>query len=187
MMICAIIITPTLIIYMLTSMKKLALTGAVLLLGLISCQKNIQEDPINCIDCDQPVDPPPPPPPPPPPDPTIQYLSFRGIRPDDPNGRDPIDNPERGFRFEFIMRASNLTNPYFGADYSSGFSNILQSEDANYGNNKIRLAQVYFYLTDYLQGNYISPAAYSNIQYIFDQLKASGVKALLRFAYRYND
>ena len=43
-------------------------------------------------------------------DSNTQYLVFRGIRPDDPGGKEAIDNPERGFRFEFIMKANDLVN-----------------------------------------------------------------------------
>lgn len=115
-----------------------------------------------------------------------QNLLFRGIRADDPNGRDPLENPERGFRFEFIIKAGDLTNPYHGVNYSGDFTPYIMGEENNFGNNKIKVAQVYFYLTDYLQGN-ISSAAFANMQFIFDELRRAGIKVLLRFAYRYND
>ncbi|HLN46195.1 MAG TPA: DUF4874 domain-containing protein, partial [Candidatus Sulfotelmatobacter sp.] len=131
-----------------------------------------------CTDCL--VYPDDPPPPPAPVDYNTQYLTFRGIRPDDPNGRMPLDNPERGFRFEFIMKAIDLKNPYNGFDYSN-ISSTLQAEEVAHGNEKIRLAQVYFYLTDYLKTP-ISSDAFTRMQSVFDQLKAEGVKVVLRFA-----
>ena len=116
-------------------------------------------------------------------DSNTQYLVFRGIRPDDPGGKEAIDNPERGFRFEFIMKANDLVNPYHGVNYTNNFKHILQSEEVSYGNNKIKLAQVYFYLTDYLQRD-IESSALQNMQYIFDQCRHAGIKIILRFAYR---
>ena len=116
-------------------------------------------------------------------DTNVQYLKFRGIRPDDPGGLEAIDNPERGFRFEFIMNAKDLVNPYHNVEYAGNFNQVLQSEEIAYGNNRIKLAQVYFYLTDYLQAN-LDAAAFKNMQYIFDQCKEAGIKIVLRFAYR---
>ncbi len=120
------------------------------------------------------------------PDTNVQNLSFRGIRPDDPGGLKALDNPERGFRFEFIMTAKDLINPYHGFGYADHFTNILQSEEIAYGNNKIKLAQVYFYLTDYLRTD-IDVSAFKNMQYIFDQCKNEGIKIVLRFAYRHHN
>ncbi len=118
---------------------------------------------------------------PPPP----RTITYRGIRPDDPGG-DPLDNPERGFRFTYSMFASNLKDPFNGPDYSGNFTSNLQADEVNYGANKVRLTHIYFYLTDYLHTT-ISASAFANMQRIFDFLKSNNFKVLLRFAYRVND
>src|SRR5690606_35995044 len=72
---------------------------------LFSCTKIMMDTPDPCITCNtteliplsQSIA-----------DTNTQYLVFRGIRPDDPGGLEAIDNPERGFRFEFIMKAKDL-------------------------------------------------------------------------------
>lgn len=119
-------------------------------------------------------------------DPNIQYLTFRGLRLSDPGGGLPIENPERGFRFEFIMNSENLLNPYHGTNYANNFSATLNNEDIAYGNNKLKIAQVYFYLSSFIGGS-ISASAFNNMQSILDQFNSNGIKVLLRFAYRYNE
>jgi len=125
-------------------------------------------------------DPAPPPPPPP------RTITFRGIRPGDLNGTDAIDNPERGFRFYFALRASNLTDAFSGADYSGDFTAALQGDETAYGSNKVRLVQLYFYLPEYINTP-ISSTAMANMQRIFDFCKLNHFKVLLRFALRVNN
>ncbi|MET9546265.1 hypothetical protein ABZY36_13285 [Streptomyces sp. NPDC006627] len=39
-------------------------------------------------------------------------VPHRGIRPDDPEGRAPLPNPRRGFRYEMSYNARDLTSPW---------------------------------------------------------------------------
>ncbi len=114
-----------------------------------------------------------------------QTISFHGIRPDDINGRRPISNPERGFRLEHIMKVSNLLNPYHRINYSHNFSSYIGKDENNFS-EKTRLTQLYFYLTDYMKTS-IPDNAFRNMQVIFDEIKRSGYKVILVFAYRYDD
>jgi hypothetical protein len=153
---------------------------------LPSCIKTMH-DPCEFNDC-LPEDPggdPNPPPPPPPPDPNIQYITYRGIRPSDPHGTQPLDNPERGFRFGYSMYATNFREPWHNVDYTN-LSYYIDQHEAARANSKVRLAVIYFYLTDLLHTD-ISAAALANMQHIFDHIKNKGFKVILRFAYRVDD
>ncbi|WP_276502973.1 DUF4832 domain-containing protein [Terrimonas pollutisoli] len=114
-----------------------------------------------------------------------QTIYYRGIRADDANASQPLANPERGLRLEHMMQASTLINPYNGLYHRNNMSVILETHEKTY-NEKTKLTQLYFYLTDYL-GKKIPDNALNNMQSIFDQLKKSGYKVILIFAYRYND
>ncbi len=114
-----------------------------------------------------------------------QTVYFHGIRPDDINGRRPISNPERGLRLEHIMKASNLLNPYHRINYSNNFSSFIAADENNF-NEKTKLTQLYFYLTDYMKAS-IPDNAFKNMQVIFDEIKKSGYKVILVFAYRQDD
>lgn len=152
------------------------------LLFLLSCNKEI-EDPVTpatssltrsaalfsslCNHCDN------------------QTITFRGIRPDDLNGKEPVENPERGFRLEHIMKASDLLNPYHKINYASNMADLI-SKDENSYHEKTKVTQLYFFLTDYL-GTKIPDHAFRNMQVIFDEIKKSGYKVILLFAYRYDE
>ena len=84
-----------------------------------------------------------------------------------------------------MMQVSTLMNPFSGIYHKNNMPAILETHEKIY-NEKTKLTQVYFYLTDYL-GTKIPGNAFSNMQSIFDQLKTSGYKVILLFAYRYND
>ena len=114
-----------------------------------------------------------------------QTINFRGIRPDDINGREPLSNPERGFRLEHIMKVSDLLNPYHGINYSNNMASLIRNDEHNY-NEKTKLTQLYFYLTDYLKTS-IPDQAFRNMQKVFDEIKKSGYKVILLFAYRYDN
>jgi hypothetical protein len=142
------------------------------ILMVVSCKKVAEENP--CINCrtaktESILDP-------------VQLIEFRGIRPDDPNGTEPIDNPERGFRFYYSMHASNLNQPFWAENYTN-ITSQLDRDEPQYGNNKIRLTLINFYLTEFLHTT-ISANALANMQHIFDQLKNRGQKVILRFIYR---
>ncbi len=114
-----------------------------------------------------------------------QTIIFRGVRPDDINGREPLSNPERGFRLEHIMKVSDLLNPYQGINYSSNMTSLIRNDEHNY-NEKTKLTQLYFYLTDYLKKS-IPDLAFRNMKKVFDEIKKSGYKVILLFAYRYDN
>ena len=114
-----------------------------------------------------------------------QTIYFRGIRADDANAGKPLANPERGLRLEHMMQASTLINPFNGLYHRNNMSAILETHENTY-EEKTNLTQLYIYLTDYL-GKKIPDNALNNLQSIFDQLKKSGYKVILLFAYRYND
>lgn len=113
-----------------------------------------------------------------------QYIRFRGLRPQDSLGSGPLINPERGLRLEHIIKVNDLASPYQPIIYSDLSAN-LQQDEVNY-DEKTRLTQVYFYLTSYM-GASIPQHAFMNMQLVFDKLRESGYKAILIFAYRYNE
>jgi hypothetical protein len=84
------------------------------------------------------------------------------------------------------MSASTLREPFSGADYFTDFSSVIQAHENGYGNNKVRIALIYFYLKDFLNTT-ISDAAMANMQRIFDNCKQNNLKILLRFAYWANN
>jgi hypothetical protein len=114
-----------------------------------------------------------------------QTITFRGIRPDDANGRDPLANPERGFRLEHIMKASDLLNPYHKINYANSMATLIKKDESNYA-EKTKLTQLYFYLTDYMKTK-IPDHAFRNMQAILDEIKKTGYKVILLFAYRYDE
>lgn len=113
-----------------------------------------------------------------------QVIQFRGIRPDDSTGKEPLLNPERGLRLEHIMKVHDLANPYHPVNFFDLSSNL--EKDELYYSEKTKLTQVYFYLTSYM-GISIPEQAFRNMQLVLDNLKKSGYKAILIFAYRYDD
>jgi hypothetical protein len=126
-----------------------------------------------------------------------QTITFRGIRPDDVNGRAPLRNPERGFRYEAFVLANNLQSPYakvnneananttYGANPSQ-IDSLLTFLENRYGTaDSLTLSQLYIYLTPYV-GKDISPEGLENIRATFQSFTKKGYKALLRFAYDYN-
>jgi hypothetical protein len=108
--------------------------------------------------------------------PQVTYV-YRGIRPDDLGGRDPLLNPHRGLRLEL----------FFNADQAPpSVADLVAQAQANhpdgYEMTGNKVAQVYFYLNAYI-GQHISEAAKTNMQQVFTQLKDLGYTVVLRFAY----
>lgn len=114
-----------------------------------------------------------------------QTITFRGIRPDDANGREPLANPERGFRLEHIMKVSDLLNPYHKINYTNNMASFISKDESIYA-EKTKLTQLYFYLTDYMKTK-IPDHAFRNMQAILDDIKKTGYKVILLFAYRYDE
>ncbi len=64
-------------------------------------------------------------------------------------------------------------------------ADLVSKDEAGY-DEKTKLTQLYFYLTDYLKTQ-IPDRAFRNMQTVFDELKKRGYKVILLFAYRYDD
>lgn len=101
---------------------------------------------------------------------------------------DPLRNPERGFRSEFMVYAHNRNGVFSdNRDFSTGLGNavrdypLLQMPEG-VANDSLTLAQFYIYLTQEALTD-LSSNSLNNIQYFFDELKAAKIKAVLRFAY----
>ncbi|MBS0027797.1 DUF4832 domain-containing protein [Chitinophaga sp. 22321] len=126
-----------------------------------------------------------------------QHVVFRGIRSDDPNGKAPLRNPERGFRYEAFVLANNLQSPYAKANNEANnnttyganpaqIDSLLTFLENRYGpEDSLTLSQLYIYLTPYV-GKDITAAGLENIRATFRSFSNKGYKALLRFAYDYN-
>lgn len=102
-----------------------------------------------------------------------KVIEFRGIYADDPQGREGLYNPDRGFRLETAVDVvENRENPV----------EKLVSEARKYEDDSVSLVQSYFYLT-YTVGKEITDDNFAVMQAYFDQLEKMGMKAVLRFAY----
>ena len=62
----------------------------------------------------------------------------------------------------------------------------MQNAVATFSDDNPRLAQVYFYLTDY-KNKPLDQAAFNNMDRYFQKLKQYHLQAVLRFAYIWND
>jgi len=115
-------------------------------------------------------------------------VTFRGIRPTDPEGRQGLRNPERGLRIETLI-AAEPGEPEWGpaahlqGKVTPGFSDEWWEYDAAaYEPWGLTLAQTYVYLDPYVDG----PIPEEKLQWLqgsFDSLRRNGLKAVLRFAY----
>lgn len=104
--------------------------------------------------------------------------TFRGIRPTDPNGRNGLRNPDRGFRFEIRVaehEEDGLPDPI-----------CPQWPFAKYAADGITIAQAYCYLSGSV-GSRISRKKLDDLQAAFDKARHDGVKFLLRFAYEWDE
>ncbi|NSL88303.1 DUF4832 domain-containing protein [Chitinophaga sp. Mgbs1] len=122
-----------------------------------------------------------------------RIVTFRGICPDDKNGRAPLRNPERGFRYEAFVLADNLQSPYaksgdghtYGANPTT-VDSLLGFLETRYGaGDSLTLSQLYIYLTPYV-GKDITTQGLDNIALTMQSFARKGYKALLRFAYDYD-
>lgn len=111
-----------------------------------------------------------------------QEVAHRGIRPDDPDGRAPLANPRRGFRYEMSYNAVDLTSPWPNEqDHSPDAARTLEVLEGEYGPGA-DLTQLYFYLWDFATTT-IPQSALDNIERVFQGLRSKGYAAVLRFAY----
>ncbi|MEU3709217.1 DUF4874 domain-containing protein [Streptomyces catenulae] len=109
-------------------------------------------------------------------------VPHRGIRPDDPDGRAPLTNPRRGFRYEMSYNAVDLTSPWENEqDHSPDAARTLDLLERRYGRGA-HLTQLYFYLWDFATSE-IPRSALDNIERVLRALRGRGYAAVLRFAY----
>jgi len=117
-----------------------------------------------------------------------QTIAYRGIRPTDPGGHDGLRNPERGWRIETLIadfdgdagwgpsgHLKHALPPVFSDQYW-----ILDAE--RYEPDGLTIAQTYCYLTSFLDRP-ISDEKLAALQKSLDDIRARGLKALLRFGY----
>lgn len=93
-----------------------------------------------------------------------------------------LDNPNRGFRLELTL------NPATGTVINGTTDAIqyLKDQLAYYEEDSPRVAQNYYYLTDYSHKD-LDQKAFDNLQKYFDALKANHVQSMVRFAYEYDE
>lgn len=112
----------------------------------------------------------------------LRTVAHRGIRPDDPDGRAPLHNPRRGFRYEMSYNVKDLTSPWANEqDHVPDSAATLELLERKYGTGA-NLTQLYFYLWDYATTT-LPQSALDNIERVFAGLRSKGYAAVLRFAY----
>ena len=121
-------------------------------------------------------------------EPNMQTITYHGLRPTDPQGRQGLRNPERGWRIETLM-AELPEAPAWGPAHhlkgkvSSEYSDQWWILDAQrYEPHGLTLAQTYCYL-DAFVGKPLSEQKLALLQQSLDHLRTHGWKAVLRFAY----
>lgn len=90
-------------------------------------------------------------------------------------------NPGRGLRMEVYMNVKTGRG-VFKAGENRDAIEILEEMIAKYDDDQPRLAQVYFYLTDY-KNSRIDEEGFRHMEEYFKVLKEHNIKAVLRFAY----
>lgn len=115
-------------------------------------------------------------------------VSYHGIRPSDPGGRQGLRNPERGWRIETVI-AEPHQNVFIGpAAHLKGHVPPIYQDDwwlldaKRYAPFGLTLVQAYCYLSEY-PDKPIPAEKLALLQRSLDELRRHGLKALLRFAY----
>lgn len=110
-----------------------------------------------------------------------QYKTYEGLYADDTAGKYGLYNPERGLRLEValdVVAKNYVWDPEGYPDITS----YLEAESEKYASDSISLVQTYFYLTGAV-GKDLTEENFETMALFFDKLRASGKKAVLRFAY----
>ncbi|MDL2223960.1 DUF4832 domain-containing protein [Bacteroidales bacterium OttesenSCG-928-M06] len=112
-----------------------------------------------------------------------------------------LGNPDRGLHLEcnFVITDTKEPTGMFNP-YGSGVGQILdpdeefeyfpngfiktRTEELKVEEDSIKLTQLYMYLQDFRETDQISENGIKNIETLFEVLRESGYKAILRFAYR---
>ena len=94
------------------------------------------------------------------------------------------NNTDRGFRLELNLNVKTGKGLWANAD-KTGIAQ-MQNAVATFAADNPRLAQVYFYLTDY-KNKPLDQTAFDNMDQYFQKLKQYHLQAVLRFAYIWDD
>lgn len=111
----------------------------------------------------------------------MQHKEFHGICADVPQGREGLYNPERGFRLEVALDVAEK-NYVWDAKHYPDITSYLKEQSEMYASDSVSLVQTYFYLMG-LVGKDLSSEDFQTMSTFFDELRALGKKAVLRFAY----
>lgn len=95
-----------------------------------------------------------------------------------------LTNPDRGFRLEVYLNVATGKGMYHYQDTDAHAA--FEKELAFHAADQPRLAQVYFYLTDY-RDKPLDQAAFARMTAYLQMLRDHHIKALLRFAYVWDD
>ncbi len=115
-------------------------------------------------------------------------VSFHGIRPTDPGGRQGLRNPERGWRIETLIAEPHQKLFIGPAAHLKGQTPPVYQDDwwlldaRRYEPFGLTLVQAYCYLSDF-GDRPIAADKLALLQRSLDALRRHGYKALLRFAY----
>lgn len=119
----------------------------------------------------------------------LTTVEYRGIRPDDPNGRCGLRNPERGLRIETLIAEPEGALDIWGpAHHLVGRVTPAYSDDwwvldaEAYSPFGLTLVQAYCYLDKFMAQS-LAEEKLACLQRSLDTLRSKGLKALLRFAY----
>lgn len=93
-----------------------------------------------------------------------------------------LDNPDRGLRLELYLDVGRGTGVYEQKN-SDAFESLIK-EIEYYEEDKPKLAQVYFYITEYAERD-IDQAGFDRMTRYFEILEEHDIKAVLRFTYGY--
>lgn len=97
---------------------------------------------------------------------------------------DLTENSDRGFRFEAYLNVANGKGIY--QHNGTDALRALESEYQKFKSDHPTLVQVYFYLTDYKEKP-LDKQAFEHMERYMSKLKELNLKALLRFAYVWDD
>jgi len=118
----------------------------------------------------------------------VQTITYHGIRPSDPGGRQGLRNPERGWRIETVIAEPHQKVFIGPATHLKGQVPPLYQDDwwlldaKRYEPFGLTLVQAYCYLSE-CPDRPIPAEKLDLLQRSLDQLRRHGLKALLRFAY----
>jgi hypothetical protein len=131
----------------------------------------------------------------------VDRVAYRGIRADEPGGMDPLLNPHRGLRIDLFYNVADLAPPGPRKEvepFKLAEPNVaaaVANRCKSYYVTGVKVAQVYFYLYEYLRvdpdaaGLYaadLNKTAFDNMGYILSQLRDLGYTIVLRFAYDFD-